>query len=623
MPRHRIENSSAAVFAALYSEQSRTGAQVNENELTDGDIVDVESAPDENALWVMARFQDGGDLVSGWLETRFLGPRVDASTTVEPVSEELFVRACAREELAHQSGENPGEHGVVADYLIALAMIETKLSNFNPKLSASDGIGPFLISTKDWDEFLEAFGVNSPYSAASRMLPLAQIAGAAYLCQRDYERFAELEQKRLPGTADPFVPSFLNLFHSRLVGVEGAHELFNIQRARAENPTVDQVLAPKFMTQADLANLKQDRKRFLGTAAAPETVESFFNKTAGILNEAFIEAFGLLKKHIPEFVTTPAGVAGGWLEIAQREKKAWEAGGLTEADAAGRLKIAEYFTATDHTPTGNAAWCGAFVAYCLREAGEPGASSIIKGAARAANWKTWGNMELRQRDRKIPDGAIVLLTPDPSATDSSGHVGFFLGFVSNSSKIKLLGGNQSNRVKESTFDANRVVAVRWLESADPAPNATDGTPVGNVTGTGIAGATNRDATILAGTIFGEARGESDAGREAVACVVLNRVRSNRYPSTIEKVCLQPSQFSCWNVKDPNRAKILKAISDNTDQIFLRCLAIAQSAIRGELADSTNGALHYHANTISPPNWARPPAAVSARIGSHIFYVKVK
>ncbi|MBI5120055.1 MAG: cell wall hydrolase [Rhodospirillales bacterium] len=85
--------------------------------------------------------------------------------------------------------------------------------------------------------------------------------------------------------------------------------------------------------------------------------------------------------------------------------------------------------------------------------------------------------------------------------------------------------------------------------------------------------------ILARTLWGEARGESKAGREAVARVVLNRVAHARakggrfwWGGDIFSVCLKPWQFSCWNANDPNRAK-LEAVQEG-NKIFDQCLRIA-------------------------------------------------
>jgi len=52
-----------------------------------------------------------------------------------------------------------------------------------------------------------------------------------------------------------------------------------------------------------------------------------------------------------------------------------------------------------------------------------------------------------------------------------------------------------------------------------------------------------DAELLAGIIWQEARGESDRGQQAVGEVVMNRVRSPRFPDTIAAVYAQRGQFS--------------------------------------------------------------------------------
>ena len=87
---------------------------------------------------------------------------------------------------------------------------------------------------------------------------------------------------------------------------------------------------------------------------------------------------------------------------------------------------------------------------------------------------------------------------------------------------------------------------------------------------------------LARTIYGEARGELVRGKEAVAAVVMNRVRRAMerggywWGSTAEEVCLRPWQFSCWNENDPNREKILAVGRDNRN--FQSCLRIARRAL---------------------------------------------
>lgn len=129
------------------------------------------------------------------------------------------------------------------------------------------------------------------------------------------------------------------------------------------------------------------------------------------------------------------------------------------------------------------------------------------------------------------------------------------------------------------------------------------------------------ADVLARTIWGEARAETVSGMEAVANVVLNRVkvaqtrRGYWWGSDIISVCQKPYQFSCWNRTDPNYQKLIAVTQDNIH--FMTCLRIARRAVAGVLTDNTLGATHYHADYVSP-YWAKGQAPLIT-IGRHIFY----
>jgi len=123
---------------------------------------------------------------------------------------------------------------------------------------------------------------------------------------------------------------------------------------------------------------------------------------------------------------------------------------------------------------------------------------------------------------------------------------------------------------------------------------------------------------LARTLWGEARGETKAGREAIASVILNRLKKNkpsRFGGTIEEVCQKPSQFSCWNADDPNLPKLKKV--DTSNPVFAECVAIAENAVQGLLADSVIGADHYHTAGVSPA-WSRGKVPCIT-IGNHLFF----
>lgn len=123
--------------------------------------------------------------------------------------------------------------------------------------------------------------------------------------------------------------------------------------------------------------------------------------------------------------------------------------------------------------------------------------------------------------------------------------------------------------------------------------------------------------ILARTIWGEARGEGKEGMEAVACVVLNRASHPRWWGVdIISVCQKPWQFSCWNVSDPNREKLLAVTG--ADPVFTTALAVADAAVNGQLVDVTQGADSYYAKTSPLPDWAASLSPV-ASVGNHVFY----
>jgi N-acetylmuramoyl-L-alanine amidase len=138
----------------------------------------------------------------------------------------------------------------------------------------------------------------------------------------------------------------------------------------------------------------------------------------------------------------------------------------------------------------------------------------------------------------------------------------------------------------------------------------------------------RDQDILARTVYGEARGEGDMGKVAVAFVVCNRAEiAARYVAAAQRphplfgngtpasACLVPWQFSCWNASDPNCEKLrnLDVLSEDAAP----SLMAANAAISRTLEDPSLGATHYCVLGLDP-YWSRghDPVAV---IGHHKFF----
>ena len=137
--------------------------------------------------------------------------------------------------------------------------------------------------------------------------------------------------------------------------------------------------------------------------------------------------------------------------------------------------------------------------------------------------------------------------------------------------------------------------------------------------------TPSDIDVLARTIWGEARGESEVGQEAVACVVINRWQDRRrWQESVAEVSLELLQFSAWNSNNPGRTAMASVGLDEPS--FLVAYAIAADACAGRLEDPTRGANHY----VNPGvvGWDDPNAwwvkadrdrAPSVTIGNHRFW----
>ena len=427
-------------------------------------------APGSAADWAFVKVEDSNATKpSGWIERKFLDK---AQEPVAPLDETEFVQQCVRVEMRYNAGGNDDEFPVDADYLIAWALIASDITNL-PRDAANDGAGgPFALTDAEWKEYADAVaGEDQP---ANRETPSMHAFVAGFLSRK---RMQALSGKLTdPALQDgPYVPTYLNVFHAQLLGIDAAAEVQKLLTANEGATSMDKVLAKAVPDQAARDALTKRHEKFLKDGANPQTVEGFRAKTSRLLNDRFTRAFKLIKQHMPEAVPQNAdiGATGSWLAIAEQELKAWEDGKLKQNSGEGKRRVLDYFKATDLQTDKVLSWCGAFVAHCLKTSGDPAAGSIIKGASWAANWKTWADTKLflRAEDNSadgIPKGAVVLL--EPLVPKASGHVGFFHS-LKEGNKIVLLGGNQSGKVCLRAFPRGKLVAIRWLATAPKFPAA--------------------------------------------------------------------------------------------------------------------------------------------------------
>ena len=142
--------------------------------------------------------------------------------------------------------------------------------------------------------------------------------------------------------------------------------------------------------------------------------------------------------------------------------------------------------------------------------------------------------------------------------------------------------------------------------AGPKTLAAIGLPTGSTSNSSGGGsASNSDLNLLARLVYGEARGEEYIGQVAVAAVVLNRVKSSKFPNTVAGVIYQRGAYD--------------VVSDG--QINLSPNQTAKNAARDALNgwDPSNGALYYFNPNTATSSWIWS-RKITLKLGHHYFCV---
>ena len=121
-----------------------------------------------------------------------------------------------------------------------------------------------------------------------------------------------------------------------------------------------------------------------------------------------------------------------------------------------------------------------------------------------------------------------------------------------------------------------------------------------------------DLECLAKNVYYEAAFESYKGKQAIAEVTVNRLKTGRWGKTICDVVYAPYQFS-WTLKSD--------LSKPHGKEWTQSVLVAHSfLVDGVRLKSLKGSIMYHADYIPTPVWASKKYRV-AQIGQHIFYKK--
>ncbi|MGV3579140.1 cell wall hydrolase [Brevundimonas sp.] len=185
--------------------------------------------------------------------------------------------------------------------------------------------------------------------------------------------------------------------------------------------------------------------------------------------------------------------------------------------------------------------------------------------------------------------AVLGLTPGWESLTLAGRPTLELG-------VNGLDAQKRNAAMPAAIGALRPAAPFVFNTATPADRA-------------------RALRCLTQGVYYEAALESTEGQEAVAQVILNRVRDPNYPNTVCGVVFEGAErntgcqfsFTC----DGALAQVPVGWAWN------RARVVAERALSGYVATKVGTATHYHADYVHP--WWAPTLGKITQIGAHIFY----
>lgn len=126
-----------------------------------------------------------------------------------------------------------------------------------------------------------------------------------------------------------------------------------------------------------------------------------------------------------------------------------------------------------------------------------------------------------------------------------------------------------------------------------------------------------DEKLAAVTVYLEARGESFAGKLAVAAVIRNRMKYKYHSDgTIEGTVLRTKQFQPWNHRRPHQVRVDMSKKQMRDSLLAwRLVQDGRNVVDGAV-------LFYNPKIARTPAWATVGRKV-ATIGGHEFYIPRK
>ncbi len=199
---------------------------------------------------------------------------------------------------------------------------------------------------------------------------------------------------------------------------------------------------------------------------------------------------------------------------------------------------------------------------------------------------------LRVRSKAKEDAKVLAVADKGDKLLYNGSAKKVNGWVA--VKVKVGKGYVSDEFVNVKLGTTKAVSIEEIE-AQKAKEAKAASA-----SSGGTSASSDDMTLLAAIIQCEAGSECYEGKVAVGAVVLNRVRSSRWPNSISGVIYQRGQFS--PVSNGSLARVLAS-----GNISSACRRAAADALAG--VDPTGGKMFFH----------RVNGDSGLVIGNHVFY----
>lgn len=128
-----------------------------------------------------------------------------------------------------------------------------------------------------------------------------------------------------------------------------------------------------------------------------------------------------------------------------------------------------------------------------------------------------------------------------------------------------------------------------------------------------------DDFMLALCMWREARGDGEAGMQAVGSTIRNRVKIGGDATSYYREIVRPLQFSSITALGDPELNLWPYLHSPVEaESWATAQKIAAGIISGSLSDNTNGATHYFATSIPMPSWAKV-MQMTCQIGNQRFY----